>query len=206
MNQIVLPVRVFERLSLPEGTCARTGRPATKAIKGQAKRHMKWWHPLLLVIPALTPVWVLPVEHGTVTYRLPASRGTRWRRELSQVALALLLMSLAFTLLWPLMYPGPVSVGVFVLNVVLVVASARSYLDAWVRVRLRGDEIVLDGLSPEYAAALHAEIERFRAATTPAPAPAPAVASGWYPDPSGDPGLRWWDGAAWTTHVHPAAG
>jgi hypothetical protein len=24
---------------------------------------------------------------------------------------------------------------------------------------------------------------------------------GWYPNPSGDPGYRWWDGRAWTEHV-----
>lgn len=25
---------------------------------------------------------------------------------------------------------------------------------------------------------------------------------GWYPDPSGAPGQRWWDGAQWTQHSH----
>jgi Protein of unknown function (DUF2510) len=31
--------------------------------------------------------------------------------------------------------------------------------------------------------------------------------SGWYPDPSGAPGLlRWWDGSTWTQHTHPDAG
>lgn len=28
--------------------------------------------------------------------------------------------------------------------------------------------------------------------------------AGWYPDPSGAPGQRWWDGAAWSTSVSPA--
>ncbi|WAB83053.1 DUF2510 domain-containing protein [Microcella daejeonensis] len=32
--------------------------------------------------------------------------------------------------------------------------------------------------------------------TTPAPVPA-----GWYPDPAGGPGRRWWNGTAWTEQV-----
>ncbi len=32
--------------------------------------------------------------------------------------------------------------------------------------------------------------------STPAPVPA-----GWYPDPAGGPGRRWWDGTAWTEQV-----
>jgi hypothetical protein len=28
--------------------------------------------------------------------------------------------------------------------------------------------------------------------------------AGWYPDPSGAPGQRWWDGGAWSTNVAPA--
>jgi Protein of unknown function (DUF2510) len=31
----------------------------------------------------------------------------------------------------------------------------------------------------------------------------PGIPAGWYDDPSG-PGLRWWDGDAWTEHVHSA--
>jgi hypothetical protein len=28
---------------------------------------------------------------------------------------------------------------------------------------------------------------------------------GWYADPSGGPGVRWWDGNAWTAHTQPSA-
>ncbi len=35
---------------------------------------------------------------------------------------------------------------------------------------------------------------------------APALApEGWYPDPQGGPGLRYWDGVTWTGHVMPAS-
>jgi hypothetical protein len=27
--------------------------------------------------------------------------------------------------------------------------------------------------------------------------------AGWYPDPSGSPGLRWWDGERWSDETHP---
>ncbi len=29
---------------------------------------------------------------------------------------------------------------------------------------------------------------------------------GWYPDPSGSPNLRWWDGLAWSDDTHPLPG
>lgn len=38
-------------------------------------------------------------------------------------------------------------------------------------------------------------------ALPPAPAPRPATPEGWYADPQGGTGLRWWDGTRWTDHV-----
>ncbi|GLY08140.1 DUF2510 domain-containing protein [Actinoplanes sp. NBRC 101535] len=40
-------------------------------------------------------------------------------------------------------------------------------------------------------------------ATQHAPAPSTTVPAGWYADPHGLPAQRWWDGQAWTDHLHP---
>ncbi|MDQ1542367.1 MAG: hypothetical protein QOK08_5 [Actinomycetota bacterium] len=34
--------------------------------------------------------------------------------------------------------------------------------------------------------------------------PTPAIPAGWYSDPAGSSGTRWWDGAGWTDHVQAA--
>jgi uncharacterized RDD family membrane protein YckC len=47
-------------------------------------------------------------------------------------------------------------------------------------------------------------VDRAEAGVAPAPvAPAAptAVAADWYPDPSGAPVMRWWDGQHWTAHT-----
>jgi uncharacterized protein YxjI len=33
----------------------------------------------------------------------------------------------------------------------------------------------------------------------------PTPPPGWYPDPAGSQGTRWWDGQGWTDHVQPAS-
>jgi len=33
----------------------------------------------------------------------------------------------------------------------------------------------------------------------------PTTPAGWYPDPRGGPGLRYWSGQAWTEHTQPSA-
>lgn len=37
----------------------------------------------------------------------------------------------------------------------------------------------------------------------PAAEPPTGPEAGWYPEPSGQPGLRWWDGRSWTDHHRP---
>ncbi|MCM3926069.1 TerD family protein, partial [Frankia sp. AiPs1] len=39
---------------------------------------------------------------------------------------------------------------------------------------------------------------------TPVPEPGPTRPADWYPDPAAPGHLRWWDGAAWTTHRRPS--
>jgi len=42
--------------------------------------------------------------------------------------------------------------------------------------------------------------------SSPAPSSTPSPPPGWFPDPSGQPGLRYWDGSGWTAHQSPAGG
>ena len=46
----------------------------------------------------------------------------------------------------------------------------------------------------------------FNTAYPGSPAPAPAIAPGWYPDPTGIPAQRWWDGSGWSGHSASAPG
>ena len=39
--------------------------------------------------------------------------------------------------------------------------------------------------------------------STPYSQPEPSVAAGWYPEPHGGGGHRWWDGTRWTEHTQP---
>ena len=41
--------------------------------------------------------------------------------------------------------------------------------------------------------------------TTPSDPHTPTPAAGWFPDPSGGAGSRWWDGQQWTDHVSDPA-
>ena len=36
------------------------------------------------------------------------------------------------------------------------------------------------------------------------PSPESLPAAGWYHDPAGGTGTRWWDGKGWSNHVRPA--
>jgi hypothetical protein len=56
---------------------------------------------------------------------------------------------------------------------------------------------------PAQPAYLAAPLEPAPPADAPVPPPAPAgPVAGWYPDPAGGGGLRWWDGSRWTESVH----
>ena len=59
---------------------------------------------------------------------------------------------------------------------------------------------VTSALATGYRAAGGA-LARARAGETPPAAPGPAAPAGWYADPADRDKLRYWDGAAWTSHV-----
>jgi len=61
------------------------------------------------------------------------------------------------------------------------------------------------GLAPGQMDPVSAPVDPFR---TPFPVSTPAVSgppAAWYPDPSGQPQQRWWDGRGWTEMIQQSA-
>ncbi|HEV2888934.1 MAG TPA: DUF2510 domain-containing protein [Frankiaceae bacterium] len=204
--RIEVPGDVLARVDVPMHLCARTGRAATASVEGRAQRHLAAPKdlPLLLHSPLLHALLGGGEQDG-VPYRLPIARGTRRRRFLLQLASVLVGMAAFFVLVWAYFEPRPVPVLAASLSVAAEVALLRAYDLAWVRVRRHGDGVVLDRLDPYFAALLQAAVDEATVDEATAPAAAATTPPGWYADPAGGPALRWWDGAAWTVHVHGAA-
>ena len=99
-----------------------------------------------------------------------------------------------------------------VITVELYVAAARrpalkAVTQAWMQRSRRALELHFD---PTTAREVDALIEDTKPDSVGGSAPAAGTSStesseyeaGWYPDPYGQPGLRWFDGENWTHHTH----
>ena len=82
--------------------------------------------------------------------------------------------------------------GLIFLGVVLFAAGVAIFL------KLRNDLKKPNETHGELE--VHTHVAQSAQLGTPAPGPAD-----WYPDPSGVDQLRYWDGTAWTDHVHVAS-
>ena len=78
------------------------------------------------------------------------------------------------------------------------------------RAKAAGLHELMSGLDDIAPAVATASVYATSLAPAPRPVPVPAAAPvagapapGWYPDPTGDRALRYWDGLAWTAHVQP---
>jgi hypothetical protein len=102
--------------------------------------------------------------------------------------------------------------GLVQFRIDMALAVANGTRDAFVA-KLEGQLAELDGRHPAaMATAVPAAIPAVSparpetaspAVSNPAMPEAPRPPAAWYPDPGGQPVLRWWDGATWTEHTAP---
>lgn len=92
-------------------------------------------------------------------------------------------------------------------DVVLYAAKAGQLGDEWIRAAVGAAPSVaqVSARGPDVEPAPAAQLaERQTQVELLAPVSSQRPPAGWFPDPSGDGGLRWWDGTIWTEHHTPA--
>jgi hypothetical protein len=186
-TDVVLPVAALPALR-PPPLCARTGRPAGATSTLTIMRRPSWaWASLVLGVLGIALIYAVSKR---VTVPLPIAPETRRRRVLlllATVGAFVLFLASVFTVD---VLAAAVRLTGMAVSVVLLVVAWRAYVRAWVAGRWVDDAHVrLSRVHPAVAEALAAQV-------------AAMARAGWHPDPGGEHRLRWYDGQAWTAHVH----
>jgi hypothetical protein len=195
VTDLVIPVSDVPLLRVPP-ICARTGRPARKTRAVKMVRAPKWTYAFL----ALGIVFAILMQQAigkTTTLDLPISRRASTRMSLGVLGMAFGGCAALFGFVWVLSEPGPLSGVAFVVTSGLTIAAAVMYSRAWVHGKyLDDDNVTISGLDETFANAIRGQLIARREQA------ARAALAGWHADPSGQHSLRYFDGTAWTAHVH----
>lgn len=201
-----MPVAAFRAGALAGAPCVVTGHVPTSPRPTTARSPVRL-PGLLPLVNVFTLYRLLTDRHtaqGPLPFSAEAARAHEQRRRarhgataagiVGGIGLAVAVQALT-TAADGTRTPGDV-VALLAVEAVVVVATllVRRALRDRPRARLdrSGEHLVLDAVHPAFAAEAAARAASHR-----------AVTPGWYPDPHGLPRHRWYDGAAWTDHVHP---
>lgn len=192
MTDLVIPVADVPALRVPP-ICARTGLPARKTRKLRMLKAPAWTY-AFLVFGVLVAVLLQNLVGKRTDLDLPIARRTSIRMNVCLLGIALCGCAAVFGFFWVLSAPGAASGVACVATTGLTVAAVVTYYRSWVHGKyIDDDNVRVTGLDPSFAEAIRAQLVARREAVAPA---------GWHADPSGQHALRWFDGTAWTAHVH----
>jgi hypothetical protein len=188
MAEVVLPVAVLPALR-PPPICARTGRPArgTRDVTMIRTPIWAWGFLLLGCLLGLVVIWVISPR---VTIALPIAPDTRRRRAVALAAMvATFVLFLASIFSLGVLSEAVCASGALV-SAVLYAIAQRTFARSWVGgTWFEEAHVRIKRLDPTMAEILTAQA-------------AGLAVAGWHPDPGGTHRLRWYDGRAWTEHVH----
>jgi MFS family permease len=174
---------------LPRRCCAVSGQPADGTVTVSAARSFPSWAVALLFVPFGLVVLLVMASSGAVRFEVPMARAARRRRGVALAGIAVCGLALPVGLIGLAILPSVATAVVSGVATVGLVPATRAYLASSVSARQRNGAVVLQRVHPAFVESL---------------TPSGVVPQGWYADPGGGAGLRWWDGTQWTEHLHGA--